>query len=140
MFGGQRSGSTFEMVCDMFAWNGTGWTLISQTGGPCLHSHSMAWDPNSTGGGRLIIAGGFTDQKDTPNDEVWYFTFTGPGAGTWQKAANPLGCSFDGYSGGIRPGAVMAFDTPSGKKVFFGGGETVPGQGMVAYDDMAVCD
>jgi hypothetical protein len=34
----------------------------------------------------------------------------------------------------------MARDFPTGKKVFFGGGENVSGQGMVAYGDTAVCD
>jgi hypothetical protein len=140
MFGGLRSGGSSEKVCDMFAWNGAGWALISQTGGPCLHSHSMAWEPDTIGGGRLIVVGGFTDDGDVANDEVWYFTFTGPDAGIWQKATNKLSCYFDGYSGGIRSGALMARDVPSGKKVFFGGSENVPGQGVVAFDDKAVCD
>ena len=140
MFGGQRTGSAFEMVCDMFAWNGSQWVEVTQSGGPCLHSHSMAWESDAPGGGRLIVAGGYTDQADTANNDVWYFTFTGPTAGSWQKRSGQLSCHFDGYSGGIRKGAVMTRDVPSGKKVFFGGGENVAGNGAVTYDDMAVCD
>jgi len=140
LFGGSKTTDKLGMACDMYAWNGSDWTLIDQSGGPCLHSHSMAWEPGTSGAGRLIVVGGFKDQADTPNSDIWAFTFTGPTSGTWQQVTKPLSCFFIGYSGGLRTGSFMARDFPTGKKVFFGGGENMSGQGMVAYGDTAVCD
>jgi len=130
-----------EILCDMWSWNGNNWEEIVQinpSDGPCLDSHSMAWD-----GTRLVVTGGYVDHYygDLPNYSVWTFTFTADGrAGTWSWY--PHWSDYFGQcagSGVIRPGARMAFDRPSGSFVFFGGVENVEELGPVAYDDLSVC-
>jgi len=134
LFGGQIEFT--DVLCDMWSWTGTNWEEIVQTNpneGPCLHSHSMAWD-----GTRLIVTGGYVDYNDTPNDSVWTFTFAPDGkTGTWSWYPD-LYSHFD-CAGDIHPGARMAYDRPEGVMVFFGGGENVDGLGAVAYDDTAAC-
>jgi len=134
LFGGQVHES--EVLCDIWSWTGSTWEEVEQlnwTEGPCLHSHSMAWD-----GARLIVTGGYVDTSDAPNDAVWAFTFTPDGqAGNWTYYPD-LYTHFD-CAGDIHPGARMAYDRPSGTMVFFGGEETVNGLGLVRYDDTAVC-
>lgn len=140
MFGGIKARSN-EPLCDMWSWTGNNWEQIGQINaseGPCLDNHSMAWD-----GSRLVVTGGFIDHTygDLANDSVWTFTFTADGkAGTWTWYPH-----WSDYfsqctgSGMIYPHAQMAYDRPSGKMVFFGGGENIEGLGAVAYDDLNVC-
>jgi len=128
LFGGQQDES--EVLCDMFAWTGSDWAFVTPANqGPCLHSHSIAWDRD-----RLVVTGGYVDTHDTPSNEVWYFTFTGKYSGTWSQA----GGSLASCAAGVKPGARMAYDAPSRKKVFFGG-EQNSGSGVIRYDDTVVC-
>lgn len=133
LFGGldQRRG----LVCDMYAWNGTAWSEVLQSGGPCLFRHSMAWEPGVAGApGRLIVAGGSRNLDGAANADTWYFTFGTGNTGSWQKGPAPA-CSSDT----IHAGARMARDPPSGKKVFFGG-EEISGSVVIAYGNTVVCD
>lgn len=138
LLGGQN-GSGSHTLCDMWSWSGSNWQQIEQTNqseGPCLHSHSLAWD-----GARLVVTGGYIDTSDTPNDGVWTFTFTTNGlAGTWtwypDRFAFFTECA---GSPAIRPGAFMAYDRPTGAMVFFGGEENVAGIGTVRYNDLTAC-
>ena len=137
LFGGQIE--FVDVLCDMWSWTGSTWQEILQTNpneGPCLHSHSLAWD-----GARLIVTGGYVDYNDTPNDSVWTFAFTPDGkAGTWTYYPDwSLYFNQCAGSGVIRPGAFMAYDRPSGALVYFGGVQNVVGQGAVAYQDLNVC-
>ena len=83
--------------------------------GPCVHSASMAWDTRSAASPRLIVANGFVDVNDTQNTDVWYFTFSSTTQGSW-ALASPSPCA-------PRREAMGAFDLPSKKLVFFGGGD-----------------
>lgn len=127
MFGGQRNSAT--ALCDMWAWTGDNWQRITTNAGPCLHTHDMAWDGN-----RLVVTGGFTDTSDTASHDVWYFTFESATRGSWRPGADTDGC----YAS-AKPGARMAYDIPSGRKVIFGGEQNGP-NGLIRYDDLAICD
>jgi hypothetical protein len=129
LFGGQQNES--KTLCDMFAWTGSNWQAVSAANkGPCLHSHSMAWDGN-----RIIVTGGYVDTSDTPSNDVWYFTFTSTSSGQWTKAGDGLAqCAL-----AAKPGARMAYDLPSGKSVFFGGEENRSPGGVVRYANTVVC-
>ena len=114
LFGGQEVDQA--ALCDMWSWNGNGWDEISVGfGGPCLHSHGMAWIQD-TGGGvpGLLVVGGYVDTNDTANEDVWIFTFDDATSGSWTTTS--LACD-----GTPQPGARMALDVPSQKSVFFGG-------------------
>ena len=140
MFGGMRwltegQSASFEMLCDMWAWDGQDWERIATDqldpgGPPCLSDHSMAWD-----GSRLIVTGGYVDTHDTPNQDVWTFSFTGASSGTWSKNldANYYGCAY-----GARPGARMAHDRQSHTSVFFAGQENINNK-VVRYADTVPC-
>lgn len=140
LLGGQNNYGR-DVLCDMWSWTGTTWEEVDQINGPCLHSHSMAWD-----GGRLVVTGGYVDTSDTANDSVWTFTFAPDGkAGTWSYYPH-WSVYFNPCTGApaIHPGAFMAYDRPSGKMVFFGGEENISGAGefpyVVRYGDTTVCD
>lgn len=126
------------VLCDMWSWTGSTWEEVEQINwndGPCLHSHSMAWD-----GAQLVVTGGYVDYSDTPNDAVWTFSFTEDGtAGAWSYKSDLYPNTKCTGAGVIHPGARMAYDRPSGKKVFFGGEENIKG-GAVRYDDLTVCE
>lgn len=138
LFGGQFGFG--GMLCDMWSWTGSTWVEIQQTNagqGPCLDSHSMAWD-----GARLVITGGYVNHfyGDVPNEGVWTFTFAADGkSGTWTNYPHWLDYFSEcAGSATIRPGARMAYDRPSGMSVFFGGMENIGGS-AVAYDDLTAC-
>lgn len=139
LFGGSRypgGGYSQEILCDMWSWTGTTWKAIGQTNGPCLTGHSMAWD-----GARLVVTGGFVDWNNTWNDGVWTFDFTPDGtAGTWTYESDWYSYFQCTGADELHTDARMAYDRPSGKMVFFGGGENVEVLGAVAYDDLSVCD
>lgn len=127
LFGGLEA--YVQALCDVWAWTGSDWQEVSTGGdGPCLHSHSMAWD-----GAQLVIAGGYEDASDSPNQRVWSFRFDSPTSGRWSEVSPKLTCN-----GVIRPGSRMALDRPTRSMVFFGGEENRPG-GVVRFDDTAVC-
>ena len=134
LYGGQEP--NVRNLCDLYAWDGESWNEIRQENvGPCLESHSMAWQESIEGGGPgLVITGGSIDYDGPPNDDVWYFIFTGPSSGQWLLGA-PLECDANPTAGGE---ARMALDTWSQWKVFFGG-QTLPGSGQ-ASDTTLVCD
>jgi hypothetical protein len=94
---------------------------------------SMMWNPRS---GDLIVTGGFTvvDSYERPNRDVWHFKFNGPTSGTWSKDTGP----FSYCASTVSAGAVMAFDVPSGAKVFFGGFQDFPH--TVAVANTTFCD
>ncbi len=131
LFGGL--GESVQTLCDLWAWTGSNWQEISTDGiGPCLYRHSMIWDGN-----QLVIAAGYVDIYDTPdspNSSLWSFEFDSENSGWWSNLGDPVNCS-----GEIRPGSRMAFDQPSGSRVYFGGEENIPG-GFVRYADTAVCN
>lgn len=137
LFGGQIN--FVEALCDMWSWTGTSWEEVEQINGnegPCLHSHSMAWD-----GDQLIVTAGYVDTSDTANDSVWTFTFTPDGkAGIWSFYQD-WSFFFNQCTGAalIHPGARMAYDQPSGKMVFFGGEENVGPFRLVRYGDTTAC-
>lgn len=116
-------------LCDLNAWNGTSWEPITSSNqGPCLMGASMGWDTSVAGKPRIIVASGFPqDGNNTPNNDTWYFTFTGPNSGSW-SVASPSPCT-------PRAFAKAGFDVPTNKFVFFGGGD---GTGW-AYNDTYVC-
>jgi hypothetical protein len=129
------------VLCDLWSWTGTKWEEVAQINaydGPCLHSHSMAWD-----GARLVVTGGYVDYNDTPNEGVWTFEFTPDGkAGTWMYEPDWYFYFQCTGAGVLRPGSLMAYDRPSGAMAFFGGGENVvvaDELAAVAYDDLSVC-
>ena len=128
-----------EILCDMWSWTGTNWEEIEQINwyeGPCLRSHSMAWD-----GTRLVVTGGDTDYSgDRPSEDVWTFEFTPGGrAGTWTYQGDWYSYFQCTGAGVFHPLTLMAYDRPSGSMVFFGGGANLPEIGAVAYDDLSVC-
>jgi len=138
LFGGVVSYT--EILCDMWSWTGSNWEEVVQINaddGPCLRSHSMAWD-----GARLVVTGGDESYNDdVPNDGVWTFVFTPDGkAGTWTYQGDWYSYFQCTGAGVWRPLALMAYDRPSGGFVFFGGGENLPEIGAVAYDDLSVCN
>jgi len=136
LLGGQIEG--VAPLCDMWSWTGAAWEEVEQLNwsiGPCLHSHSMAWN-----GTRLVVAGGYIDVNDTPNESVWTFAFTPDGAaGEWTHYADWQAYFTCAGAGVIHPGARMAYDGASGKTVFFGGEENVK-ERLVRYGDTSVCD
>ena len=95
--------------------------------GPCVHSASMAWDTRSAVNPRLMVVNGFVDTNDTHNTDVWYFTFSSATSGTW-TLASPSPCA------PLRD-AMGAFDLPSRKMVFFGGGSASTN----SFNDTFVC-
>jgi len=138
LYGGAylNSGGFFAARCDMWAWNGSTWQSISMTGGgPCLEYPNMAWDSHN-GGGDLIVTGGYTivNGGERPNNEVWHFKFSTATAGTWSKDTG----AFSYCASTVSPGAAMAFDVPSGAKVFFGGFQNFPQ--TVAVGNTTFCD
>jgi hypothetical protein len=126
LFGGQKQG--VSTLCDMYSWSGNDWVKITATNqGPCVHSASMAWDTTSAVSPRLLVANGFVDVHDTRNTDVWYFTFSSTTSGTWALASPPP-CA-------PRRDAMGAFDLPSKKMVFFGGGDSATN----SFNDTLVC-
>lgn len=119
-------------MSDMWVWSGSDWIRIDAPGGPKLFGHSMAWD---AGSGRLIVTGGLVDstQCNLVNTDTWAFTFRSANSGTWEKTA--LSCA---QGASPKPESMMALDIPSGKKVFFAGGENGP-NGVIYYNDTVVC-
>ena len=125
--------------CDMWAWNGSTWLAIGMTAdpsigaGPCLEYPNIVWDVRAGG---LLVTGGYTlvDGREYPNQEVWRFSFTSPTSGTWSKATEAIySCAYR-----VSPGAAMAFDLPSGAKIFFGGFQNFPQ--TVAVGNTTYCD
>ena len=126
LFGGQKQG--VSTLCDMYSWSGNDWVKITATNqGPCVHSASMAWDTTSAVSPRLLVANGLVDVHDTRNTDVWYFTFSSTTSGTW-ALASPSPCA-------PRRDAMGAFDLPSKKMVFFGGGDSATN----SFNDTLVC-
>ena len=126
LFGGQLQ--SIRTLCDMYSWSGSNWVKITATNqGPCVHSASMAWDTSIAGSPRLIVANGFVDVNDTQNTDVWYFTFSSTTQGTWALASPPP-CA-------PRRDAMGAFDIPSKRMVFFGGGDAASN----SFSDTLVC-
>lgn len=132
MHGGQFDDLRGGVLCDMYAWSGTNWVAINMTNtGPCLHSHSMAWD-----GGKLVVTGGYVDTSDTPNARVFHFTFSSPTSGYWSQDS---GSAFATCAAGADPGARAAHDAASGQIAFFGGLYNIKGTGSVATDTFVTC-
>jgi hypothetical protein len=126
LFGGQKQG--MYTLCDMYSWSGSNWEKITATNaGPCLHSATMVWDTRSAANPRLMVANGYVDVNDTQNTDVWYFTFSSATSGSWALASPPP-CS-------PRRDAMGAFDLPSKKLVFFGGGDAAAN----SFNDTLVC-
>jgi len=130
LLGGQTYKGT-AVLCDMFVWRNNGWVTMDSAGAPCLHSHSMAWDDRNQ---RLVVTGGYIDTSDTKNALTYYLPFTNGVAGQWSTDKDLSGCFAS-----VHPGARMAFDAPTGRKVFFGGETNVNGS-IVRYGDTTVCD
>lgn len=129
LHGGQSAdGST--MRCDLYRWHASTWSKIDVANTPCLHTHSVAWDPQRN---RLIVTGGYKDTSGTANQAAWYLPFDNNGvAGQWTQDPDSTGCF-----AAVKPGARMAFDLPGSTAVFFGG-ESNSG-GLVRYDDTSSC-
>jgi hypothetical protein len=126
LFGGQKQ--NVSTLCDLYSWSGSNWVKITATNqGPCVHSASMAWDTRSAVNPRLMVVNGFVDTNDTHNTDVWYFTFSSATSGTW-TLASPSPCA------PLRD-AMGAFDLPSRKMVFFGGGSASTN----SFNDTLVC-
>lgn len=147
LFGGQIGYSESPNACDMWAWDGTEWQWhqITQSGGPCLAAHNMAWD-TSTVPPRLVVTGGYKRWNYMErNPDVWAFTFDDDGtSGTWtQQAPTSLSCSYAvpyvGLGEPLYPESKMAADGSPNRKVFFGGGENLE-NGAFAYAGLIVCD
>jgi len=140
--GGQINYGESPNACDMWAWNGNNWQEITQSGGPCLAAHSMAWDTSTTPP-RLLVIGGYKRWNHMErNPDVWTFTFSANGkSGSWtMHSPQSLACSYTapyvGEGEPFYPGSKMAAD---GKKVFFGGEENLE-NGAVDYAGLIVCD
>lgn len=130
MLGGQDDQNR-AVLCDMFTWRNNSWTPMNIAGAPCLHSHSTAWDEANH---RLVVTGGYTDANDTTNPVTYYLSFTNGVAGEWSTDRDLPGCFTS-----LHPGARMAFDLPTGNKVFFGGEANVSGV-VARYGDTTICD
>jgi hypothetical protein len=125
--------------CDMWAWNGASWSRVSYSPGsdasPCLAFHSMAWDAATS---RLVVTSGETLNAmggEVANRDVWYFQFDANGSsGTWTKDS---GTAFYSCAFNASPMALMAYDSASKKKAFFGGWENNPY--VSAYANTTVC-
>jgi hypothetical protein len=115
LHGGLQDAS--EILCDMFAWNGSAWVDIDAgpETSPCLHSHSMVWDESRE---RLVVTGGFTDLDDTANQAVWYFSFDTATTGNW---TSDVESPFAQCVSAADLGARMAYDRATGEVVLFGG-------------------
>lgn len=145
LFGGQIRYGQNSSACDMWAWSGSDWEEITQSGGPCLAAHSMTWDTSSATP-RLLVTGGYKDWSEmTRNPDVWSFTLNANGrSGTWTKhASSSLSCSYKlpyvGLGEPFYPESKMAADGNPNKKVFFGGVENLE-NGAFAYAGLIVCD
>ena len=127
------------VLCDMHVWTGTTWESID-TGstGVCLRNHSMAWD-----GSRLVVVGGYDTMTEKANTKTWYFQFDAAmSKGTWKELSATCWASAvdpTTVDSVVHPGAMMAFDRPSGLQVFFGGEENVAGLGAVRYGNTVEC-
>lgn len=126
----------WEARCDMWAWDGSKWLSVTMTNsGPCLAFPAMVWDAKMQG---LVVASGETlvEGNEIANHASWYFQFDGPTKGHWSQATNPgfYSCAYT-----ASPMALMAYDVPSAKKVFFGGSANTAG-GVVSYANTTVCD
>jgi hypothetical protein len=125
--------------CDMWAWNGENWSTVSYStrseGPPCLAFHSMVWDAATS---RLVVTSGETLNAmgwEVANRDVWYFQFDANGSsGTWTKDS---GTAFYSCAFNASPMALMAYDSASKKKAFFGGWENNPY--VSAYANTTVC-
>lgn len=121
--------------CDMWAWDGFKWLSITMTNsGPCLAFPAMVWDVAAQ---RLIVASGesVVNGAEIKNHKSWYFQFDGPTTGHWSQTSS----SFYSCAYTASPMALMAYDVPTSRKVFFGGGENVSG-GVASYANTTVCD
>jgi hypothetical protein len=126
----------WEARCDMWAWDGSKWLSINMTNsGPCLAFPAMVWDAAKQ---RLVVASGETlvDGAEIPNHASWFFQFDGPATGHWSQASTS---SFYSCAYTASPMALMAYDAPSARKVFFGGLENTA-QGVKSYANTTVCD
>jgi hypothetical protein len=76
------------------------------------------------------------------NTKTWYFQFDAAmSKGTWTAASAACQASAVDPTADfvVHPGAMMAFDRPSGLQVFFGGEESVAGRGAVRYGNTVEC-
>ena len=133
MYGGQVQG--ISTLSDMYTWDGSLWRPVTQSGGPAVHSHDIAWDGDRN---RLVLTGGFVDVNDTRNTEVWYFTFTSATSGTWTRGT-ALACQASLSSDPVvHRSARSARDIGTGTLVFFGG-TTDPLGSSTAVDNTVEC-
>ena len=133
MYGGQVQG--VSTLSDMYTWDGSLWRPVTQSGGPAVHSHDIAWDGDRN---QLVLTGGFVDVNDTRNTDVWYFTFTSAASGTWTKGT-ALACQASLSSDPVvHSSARSARDIGTGTLVFFGGTTDTPGS-STAVDNTVEC-
>ena len=105
-------------LCDMWEWDGTAWSEINQTGGPCIRDHSLLFDETL---GQLCVFGGeFNPQNDLQsNGSVFCYDSV---ADTWSEK-EPINTFGDPIR--LRSGAPVASDNETANYVRFGGiGET----------------
>ena len=139
MHGGfQRVAGKPAMLGDMYRWNGSDWVAITNTShaAPALYSHSMVQRFSAKGELTLIVVGGYRETNDTPNEDVWQFTFADENTGKWEKigSLSDLACTSSVHYSASR----MAIDHAANKLIFFGGVENPPY--ALTVTNLNVCD
>jgi hypothetical protein len=104
--GGPDQGKPADNPLELWAWDGTSWTVLSaDPEGPVWRNFaSVAFD---SGRNRLIVYGGLQDQ-DSRMEDTWEWD-----GSVWTR--------FDVPGPGFREGAAMAYDEARGETILFGG-------------------
>lgn len=106
LFGGETGGQPTIYLNDTWAWDGTIWTQIADTGPSVRRTHAMAFDSIRE---RIVLLGGWVyQQTGTFLDETWEWD-----GEAWTQVADT------GPS--PRLGHTMAFDLARQRVVLFGG-------------------
>lgn len=104
--GGPDEGKPADDPLELWAWDGSQWTLLSaDPAGPAWRNfQAVAYDSNRD---RLVMHGGVQDENSRM-EETWEWD-----GKTWKQFIVP--------GPGYREGAVMAYDESGGNAILFGG-------------------
>ena len=104
--GGPDDGKPADDPLELWAWDGSGWTLLSaDPQGPVWRNfQAVAYDSKRN---KLVMHGGVQD-RNSRMEETWEWD-----GQTWER--------FDGPGPGYREGAVMAYDEARGNTILYGG-------------------
>jgi len=75
VFGGRGEQGPSDLLGDMWAWDGAGWTEITAGSARPRYGHTMVWDAQR---GRMVMFGGYTAYPGNISADLWEFGESSP--------------------------------------------------------------